>query len=123
MKFIVALVIILLTLNTTGQNKLIIIKGQVKDASSGAPLIGVNISVQNTPFGTLTDGLGNYILNLKAGKYSITFSYVGYKTLVKNISIAGKETSFSLNISLESSVYVMNDVTVNANREPGNSNA
>jgi hypothetical protein len=113
-------IIILLALNAAGQNNLITIKGFVKDEAGGAPLMGVNITVENTPLGTSTDSLGNYNLKVKAGEYNIAFSCIGYKTLVKNININGTGTNFRLNVFLKSSIYVMNDVTINANRESGN---
>ena len=116
MKFIVLLVIIF-SISAAGQNNLVTVTGHVKDANNDDALKSVNISILNTAFGTSTDSLGNYILNVKPGKYSIAFIYVGYATLVKNINVAGRETSIRLNVSLKSSAYMMSDVTVKANRE------
>jgi hypothetical protein len=104
----------------TGQKKFITIQGYIKDASTGAPLVGVNISVLNTPLGTSTDKLGIYRLNVKAGNYSILFSCVGYQTLIRKIRIAENESDLNINVSLDPTMYMMNDVTVQANRESGN---
>jgi hypothetical protein len=116
------LIIIILVINVAGQNRVVNLKGYVKDANDDSPLKGVNISVQNTTFGTSTDSLGNFILNIKPGKYKITFSYVGYETLLKNVSITENETDVLLNAFLKSSFYVLNGITVNAIRYFGTQN-
>lgn len=112
-------IIIVLAVNLAGQNRLTTLKGYVKEVNDNHPLKGVNVSVLNTTFGTSTDSLGNYILNIKPGQYTIAFSYVGYETLLKNVSIAENETIILLNASLKSSFYVMNGITINANRDFG----
>ena len=115
-------IIIVLAIKVAGQNRVVYLKGYVKDANDNTPLKGVNISVLNTTFGTSTDSLGNYILNIKPGKYIITFSYVGYETLLKNVSITENETNILLNASLKSSFYVMKGITINTNRDFGTQN-
>src|ERR1035437_2934507 len=86
-------IIIVLAIKVAGQNRVVYLKGYIKNANSNTPLKGVNLSVLNTTSGTSTDSLGNYILNIKPGKYLIAFSYVGYKTILKNVSIAENETN------------------------------
>jgi CarboxypepD_reg-like domain len=113
------LIIIAFSINGAAQSKIISVKGHVKDANDNASLKGVNVSVLNTPFGTSTDSFGDYMLNLKPGKYEITFSYVGYKTLQKRLVIAEHEKNIQLNVSLISSPYTIGGVTVKANRDIG----
>jgi len=115
-------IIIVLVIKVAGQNKLVSLRGNVKDANDNTPLKGVNISILNTTFGTSTDSLGNYILKIKEGKYKIAFSYVGYKTLLKDVSITENNTNILLNASLRSNFYVMNYITINANRDFGTLN-
>jgi hypothetical protein len=115
MKIIAALIIVL-AMNAAGQNIHVTIKGEVKDANDNAPLKGVNISLQNTPFGAATDSLGNYTLNVKPGKYEILFSYVGYKTETKHVNINHQEKIIRLNVLLKPTPYTISDVTVKANR-------
>lgn len=102
---------------TLGQTRQIKIYGHVKDADTNILLKGVNITILDTPFGTSTDSLGNYALFVKPGKYNIIFSYVGYKTQLKNFKINGLRKKIQLNVSLEPSAYVINNVTVKANRD------
>ncbi|MBG6235575.1 TonB-linked SusC/RagA family outer membrane protein [Pedobacter sp. CAN_A7] len=74
----------------------ITITGRVLDEQK-KPIPGVNVSIAGTTLGTVTDGNGNYKLNVPdayAGR-NITFSYTGY--VKQEVSIAGKtEISISL---------------------------
>jgi hypothetical protein len=115
----IMLLVMMLSIGAAAQTKFVTVKGHVTDANSGAPLVGVNIVIQKTLLGTSTDGRGQYLLNVKAGNYHITFSCVGYEAVIKNVTLIGNETQFTLNVALNSSAYIMNDVTVNANRESG----
>ncbi len=54
--------------------------GTVKDNSTGVPLPGVSIVVQNTQNGVVTDFDGNFsISNIEAGS-TIVFSYLGFES-------------------------------------------
>lgn len=55
-------------------------KGQVKDAVSGEPMIGVSVRVKGTGSGTITDFDGNFTVKASKGDI-LVISYVGYKTL------------------------------------------
>ncbi len=68
----------LLFAGTTGK-----IAGRVVDASSGEPLPGVNILVENTVFGAATDLDGTFIiLGLPPGIYTVQTTMIGYKDVV-----------------------------------------
>ena len=70
--------------------------GKVTDAS-GQPLIGANVvtTVGTNPQGTTTDDEGKYfILNIPPGLYTVTASYIGYKTLAQtDVSVSLDMTS------------------------------
>ena len=53
-------------------------KGQVKDAVSGEPMIGVSVRVKGTGSGTITDFDGNFTVKASKGDI-LVISYVGYK--------------------------------------------
>ncbi len=60
-----------------GQGK---IAGRVTDAGNGEALIGVNILIEGTQQGTVTDTGGHYvILNVRPGAYTLVFSYIGFQ--------------------------------------------
>lgn len=59
---------------TTGK-----ITGRVIDKSNGQPLIGVNVYLEGTVFGSTTDLEGFYLmLNVPPGKYTLIVQYLGY---------------------------------------------
>lgn len=53
-------------------------------SDKGVPLIGVNVIVQGTSRGTLTDFDGHYTLSVSQGEV-LEFSYVGYATTTKTV--------------------------------------
>jgi len=54
------------------------ISGTVTDADN-LPLPGVNVIVQGTTIGTVTDIDGNYTLSVPEGTEAVVFSYIGYE--------------------------------------------
>lgn len=56
------------------------LKGQVIDATTGEPVIGVNVLVKGTTNGTITDIDGKYELNAPVGAI-LQISFIGYKTV------------------------------------------
>lgn len=76
------------------------LKGTIKNSSTGETLIGASV-IYGPGKGTVTDIDGNYsIKELADGEYTITFSYVGFKTNSQKIKIAGKPVT--INVKLES---------------------
>ncbi len=115
--FFSTLFLINISISAVGQNKLTPIQGSVTDAVTGASLSGVHVAVVNSPLGTSTNTYGAFLLSVKAGTYRITFSIVGYESVTRTISVAANETMPALRVSLTPSMYIMNDVAVNANRD------
>ncbi|WP_235298719.1 TonB-dependent receptor [Portibacter marinus] len=69
------------------------IKGIITDESSGETLIGANVALMGSSLGAVTDLNGEYIIyNVPTGTYNLQYSYLGYKTVVKeNVEISGSE--------------------------------
>jgi len=81
------------------------ISGKVVD-DTGESLIGVNILVQGTDIGTVTDFDGNYELNASAGS-TLIFSYIGYadqEVVVDNRDI--------INITMATGASVLDEIVV-----------
>lgn len=76
------------------------VKGVVKDAETGEPLIGVNILVEGTQAGTVTGLDGDFSIAVSRNA-TIRISYVGYKT--KTINYAG-ETYLTIPLELDAQV-------------------
>lgn len=87
------------------------VKGIISDQATGEGLIGVNIGLDNKT-GTVSDIDGSYELSLADGSYTITFSYLGYKTVERDLAINAEE-SITLDISMEeeSEMLVITTVT------------
>ncbi|NLA23690.1 MAG: TonB-dependent receptor, partial [Bacteroidales bacterium] len=93
------------------------ISGYVKDASSGEELIGANIMLEDSKTGTTTNTYGFYSLSLPEGKHNIRFSFVGYADELKEINL---NKNISLNISLESKAFVIEEIIVAGQRSDRN---
>jgi len=75
--------------NVQSQN----ISGNVIDANTSTPLLGVSVSVKGTNIGTVTDFDGNFSIPNVNPDSKLTFSYLGYKTLTLSLGI---ENNFSV---------------------------
>lgn len=86
--------------------------GKVIDENNN---ILIAASVESGSNGTTTDALGNYSLELEAGNQTITFSYLGYQTLKKTITVA-KGQEFELNIQLVEGAEILQTATVTSGK-------
>lgn len=80
------------------------LSGQVKDAETGEPLVSANVIIQGTTIGSAADINGYYsILNIRPGKYTVNYRYIGYQTqIVENVEInADKTTKIDVQLSPE----------------------
>ena len=111
MRRIFTLVIITLC-NSTLYSQIII--GTITDLANNEKLIGVNIILENGG-GTSTDIFGKYTLNTNEGTQKLTFKYIGYQDIVKEISLAKDENKI-INIALESSSEQLSTVVISAGR-------
>ena len=62
------------------------VSGTVTDASTGAPMPGVNVVIKGTVLGSLTDGGGKYDLTVPDQNAVLVFSFIGYVTLEEPVS-------------------------------------
>ena len=61
------------------------VQGKVFDSGTGNGLPGVNILVQGTTVGTITDRDGNYRLTVPEGGGNLVFNYIGFATVEQQI--------------------------------------
>ena len=85
------------------------LKGKVSD-SSGEGLPGVSVVIVGTTKGTLTDADGGYTLALAKGTYQISYSFIGYASQTKSVTIADGDVT--LNVNLSSVANELNTVVV-----------
>lgn len=92
------------------------IVGNITDQNNEA-LPFVNILIENTYKGTTSNDDGYYELNITEPKtYTIIYTYLGYKTVKKTVTI----TSFpyKMNITLEEESVSLNEVVIDAEDNP-----
>ena len=65
-----------------------LITGKVIDATNGEPLPGVNILIEGTTTGTVTNTEGKYSLEVTTPNAVLVFSYVGY--MLQKVAVEGK---------------------------------
>ncbi|GHB32349.1 SusC/RagA family TonB-linked outer membrane protein [Mongoliitalea lutea] len=88
MKEIILLVALSLIVTLSfSQNEKFVISGIVKESNSGLPLPGAVISPGDLSIGTITDQNGKFSLQLVAGNYTISASYLGFEKSELKISL------------------------------------
>jgi len=84
--------------------------GRVTD-TTGAPLPGVNVTIEGTSLGAATDGEGQYaLIQVPPGTYRVRFGFVGFQTkIVRGVVVSSNQTK-TLDVTLGETGNVL-DVT------------
>ncbi len=94
------------------------LSGYIKDASTGEDLIGASVILANDPWrGTVTNLYGFYSITLPEGSYTIRVSYIGFDNQLQEVALS---KDLRLNIELEPSSVLINEVVVSADRTDEN---
>lgn len=91
------------------------ISGRITDRKTETELAAVNVIVENSDFGTMSDENGDYLISgLNPGSYHLRFSMIGYEELIKlNVEVhPGNYTT--LNVELNPSYVELESVVVTA---------
>lgn len=93
------------------------IAGEVLEESTGEPLIGVQVFIEGTSKGMITDINGLYnINNVDPGTYTIVFRYVGFTTYkVENVEVFVDKTT-RIDATMTEAVIEGEEVVVTAER-------
>jgi TonB-linked SusC/RagA family outer membrane protein len=83
------------------------VTGTVLDSKTNEPLIGVNVSVEGTTVGAITDVGGNYSIVLPGSAKTLVFTYVGYTT--EKVQLQGQKT---IDVKMTSVVLNLEEVVV-----------
>lgn len=83
------------------------VTGTVTDASSMEPLPGVNITVEGTTSGVVTDIDGRYSLEIPGPDAVLNFSFVGYNS--EKVAVGGRK---EINVSLIADIKKLDEVVV-----------
>lgn len=83
------------------------VSGNVTDVGADLPLPGVNISIEGTSRGTVTDFNGEFTIEPISKGQILKFEYLGFKT--KLVTFSGQET---LDVKLEEDISQLNEVVL-----------
>ena len=73
------------------------VSGSVSDSDNMAGIPGVNVVIEGTSVGTVTDFDGNFVLNSnQAPPFNLVISYVGYSAQTVSVTSSGQDISVSL---------------------------
>jgi hypothetical protein len=97
---------------TTGK-----ISGVAIDKQTGEPMVGMNVIIEGTFQGASTDLDGDYfIINIVPGKYTVTASMIGYKSVsVTNVQI-GADLTTKLHFEMEPEILEAETITITAEK-------
>ena len=83
------------------------VTGTVTDSKTGDALPGVNVVIQGTVTGIITDAGGSYALNVPGPSSILTFSFLGYVS--QSITVGNQST---INVSLVEELTALDEVVV-----------
>jgi hypothetical protein len=93
------------------------ISGHIKDAHTGEMLIGATVYVKEALTGTSSNLYGFYSISLIPGSYSLTFSYIGFRSEVLAINL---NEDINLEIELIKTEEVLQEVVITGERQDKN---
>ena len=108
---IITVICLLLTMPTAA--RCAVIKGSVKDNSTGEPLAGATVSVVGTTTAAFTDETGSFELkNLKIGSYTLIINYISYQSETLSDLKVLESTPLVLDIRLKPDDQTLDEVVV-----------
>ncbi|PSL25288.1 TonB-dependent receptor [Dyadobacter jiangsuensis] len=113
MRLIFTVFLFLFHIIAVAQNR-VTISGFVREKGSQEQLPGVNVYIDNTPYGAVTNTYGFYSLTLPASdSATVSFSFVGYEKQQKRVAL---RTDTELNIFLPT-ITQLEEVVVSARKQ------
>src|ERR1041385_2530057 len=91
-----------------------VVKGVVTDARTHETMPGVSVSFDGTTIGNSTDVQGNYRISTDGNNNRIKISFIGYKTLYKDITPGTAQT---INIVLTEDRKTLNEVVIKSGKK------
>ena len=92
-----------------------IIRGTVYEESTGEPLFGVAVRIQNTATGAVTDFDGNFQIRVEPGTYNLEVSFVSFKTItITDLVVLSGDATILDAIWMEDAVEELEAIVVTA---------
>ncbi len=92
------------------------LSGYMRDSATGESLIGGSVFIKEANVGVQSNSYGFYSLSVPQGSYSVIFSYVGYKPIVRTVNLIANA---SYNAEMVSATF-MKEVQITAGRKDAN---
>ncbi|MBK7174530.1 MAG: carboxypeptidase-like regulatory domain-containing protein [Bacteroidales bacterium] len=89
--------------------KLVTIKARITDGSSGEPVIGATMYIEELKNGSVSDLNGSLVMIIKPGTYHASFSFMGMQSKKHLLEV---HSSGEFSVELERSVIQMKEVVV-----------
>lgn len=94
------------------------INGNIKDGATGEDLIGAKVKIKELPGkGAISNVYGFYSLSIAKGDYTLIYSFVGFETFEKPITV---DQDLTIDIELGMKADFLKTVVVNAEKEDDN---
>ncbi|MEO7990738.1 MAG: TonB-dependent receptor [Chryseolinea sp.] len=90
------------------------LKGQLRDAATGEPLIGASVFIDKPLIGSSTDPLGYYSLTIPKGRHELKIKSIGMKASTRQVMLYADG---KLDIELEEDVSPLKEVVVESDRD------
>jgi hypothetical protein len=92
------------------------ISGTVTGCADKQPLAGVTVKINGTNAGGTTDSDGKYMISgnmiSRKNKYTLEFSFIGMKTVRKDVKISPESATATLNLCMENAASELEEVVV-----------
>ncbi len=115
-KYIILVLLFLLTLSTYAQSNKGVISGKIIDKKTRLALPGAIIRLVGTAYGAVANRNGNFLIkNVSGKKFNGLVSYIGYQTKKINPNLTENDSLF-IEIELEEEIIHTSEVVVSANK-------
>jgi len=114
MKSLILIFLFLLSANLLFASRIV---GKISAIPDGEPIVGANIYLQNTPFGSASNDKGEFELEgIPSGEYTLIATYIGYKLINPPLLTVGSDEQIVCNLEMEEDIYQTDDIVVTGTR-------
>jgi hypothetical protein len=115
MKYIIAIMaLVFAQVVNAQQSSKNTISGNVTDERNGEELIGASVYITELKTGASTNAYGFYSISLPAGKYKVTFSYIGYESQTLDVDLSVSDQK--LKIQLKEEKKALKEVVISGDK-------
>lgn len=98
------------------------LKGRIKDAKTGEPLVGATVLLKNTKLGSSAGLDGSFLIkDVPVGEYQLQVSYVTYQTSTVKVTIDKEEVILAVSLE-ENARQTLNEVIVTGTADKSTEN-